>query len=118
MTDALKASSDLFTWSSSMQASFVQAKSALLSASSLKHSVPGAEVSLAVDASGSHVGGVLQQKVGGHWAPMGFFSTKLSSAESNYSTFDRELLAAYSSLRHFRFMLEGRSFTLLQTTGL
>ena len=112
LTDALKASSDPFTWSSSMQASFDQAKSALLSASSLKHPVPGAEVSLAVDASGSHVGGVLQQRVGGHWAPMGFFSRKLSSAESNYSTFDRELLAAYSSLRHFRFMLEGRSFTL------
>ncbi len=30
-----------------------------------------------------------------------------------YSTFDRELLAAFAAIRHFRFILEGRSFRLL-----
>jgi hypothetical protein len=30
-----------------------------------------------------------------------------------YSTFDRELLAAFSTIRHFRFLLEGRQFQLL-----
>ncbi len=30
-----------------------------------------------------------------------------------YSTFDRELLAAFSAVRHFRFLLEGRQFRLL-----
>ena len=39
--------------------------------------------------------------------PFAFFSKKLSSAESKYSTFNRELLAAYSSIRNFRFLLEG-----------
>jgi hypothetical protein len=28
-----------------------------------------------------------------------------------YSTFDRELLAAFSAVKHFRFFLEGRPFT-------
>ena len=42
----------------------------------------------------------------------GFFSKKLSSAEFKYSAFDRELLAAYSSIRHFCFLLEAREFTL------
>ena len=43
---------------------------------------------------------------------MAFFSKKLFSAESKYSAFNRELLAAYSAFRHFRFLLEGRGFTL------
>jgi len=33
--------------------------------------------------------------------------------EQRYSTFDRELLAAVAALRHFRYMVEGRAFTLL-----
>ena len=69
-------------------------------------------VSLAVDASDTHIGAVLQQKLQGSWSPLAFFSKKLSSAKSKYSAFDRELLAAYSAICHFRFLLEGRSFTL------
>jgi hypothetical protein len=34
-------------------------------------------------------------------------------ASTRYSTFDRELLAAFSAVRHFRFLLEGRCFRLL-----
>ena len=37
---------------------------------------------------------------------------KLSSAETKYSAFDQELLAAFFAMNHFRFLLEGRSFTL------
>jgi transposase InsO family protein len=43
---------------------------------------------------------------------LGFFSQKLSPAETRYSTFDRELLAIYSSILHFRHLLEGRSFII------
>jgi transposase InsO family protein len=67
---------------------------------------------MAVDASDSHVGAVLQQRRGGGWLPLSFFSKKLSAAEQRYSAFDRELLVAYLSIRHFRFMVEGRQFTL------
>ncbi len=42
-----------------------------------------------------------------------FCSKKLSGAGTRYSTFDRELLAAVSAVRHFRFLLEGRQFRLL-----
>ena len=76
------------------------------------HPVPGVAVSLAVNASDSHVDAVLQQRLYGSWSPLAFFSTKLSSAESTYSAFDHELLAAYSSIRHFRFLLEARPFTM------
>ena len=57
------------------------------------------------------MGAALQQKrPRGGWQPLGFFSRKLSAAEEKYSTFDRELLACVAALRHFRFVLEGRSF--------
>jgi hypothetical protein len=37
----------------------------------------------------------------------------LLQAGTRYSTFDRELLANFSAVRHFRFLLEGRQFRLL-----
>jgi hypothetical protein len=42
-----------------------------------------------------------------------FYSKKLTGAGARYSTFDKELLAAFSAVRHFRFLLEGRRFRLL-----
>ncbi len=56
---------------------------------------------------------MLQQLTGGRWQPLAFYSKKLSGAGTRYSTFDRELLAAFSAVRHFRFLLEGRQFRLL-----
>jgi hypothetical protein len=55
----------------------------------------------------------LQQFQKGGWSPLAFFSKKLSPTQEKYSTFDRELLAAHSAIRHFRFLLEGRHFRLL-----
>ena len=41
---------------------------------------------------------------------MSFFSKKLSPAETRYSAFDRELLAVYTTIRHFRHNLESGEF--------
>ncbi len=113
LTDLLKGSPKVLLWSPAADAAFVAAKAALVAAVPLCHPAPNAVLSLAVDASDSHVGGVLQQKVGNGWKPLAFYSKKLASAEVKYSTFDRELLAAFSTIRHFRFLLEGRQFQLL-----
>ena len=115
LTNALKGpkgSKKGLVWSQEMQTALSAAKAMLLAVPTLIHPVPGVPVSLAVDASDSHVGAVLQQQVQGSWAPMAFFSRKLTAAEAKYSAFDRELLAAYSAIRHFRFLLEGRDFEL------
>ena len=37
---------------------------------------------------------------------------KLNTAQRKYSTFSRELLAIYLSIRHFRHLIEGRDFTV------
>jgi hypothetical protein len=85
----------------------------LAAAVPLAHPAPKAVLSLTTDASDTHVGGVLQQLNGGIWQPLAFYSKKLSGAGIRYSTFDRELLAAFSAVRHFRFLRGGRQFRLL-----
>jgi hypothetical protein len=100
-------------WAASAADTFAAAKAALVAAVPLSHPAPGATLALAVDASDSHVGGVLQQLENRAWRPLAFFSQKLTPTQVRYSTFDRELLVAYSSMRHFRFLLEGRKFRIL-----
>ena len=70
----------------------------------LVHPPPGAQISLAVDASDSHMGSILQQLLDGSWAPMAFFSKKLSLAVRKYSLLQG---ATHCLLyfRHFRFLL-------------
>ena len=86
-----------------MQHAFDAAKSALAAAVPLQHPLPSASLTLAADASADHVGAVLQQASARGLQPLAFFSRKLTSAEQNYSAFDRELLAAFSAVWHFRF---------------
>lgn len=112
LTDALAGKPRCLQWTTERELAFRQAKEALAAAVPLAHPLPEAAISLAVDASDSHIGGVLQQWANGGWQPLSFFSKKFSAAEAKYSTFDRELLAAFTAVRHFRFFVEGRSFTL------
>jgi hypothetical protein len=112
LTDALKGGlrpQSRLVWLGDMTAAFETARTAVSMATRLAHPSPAVELVLIPDASGSHVGAVLQQrKAGQAWQPLGFFSQKLSAAESRYSAFDRELLAVYSSILHFCHLLEGR----------
>ncbi|GFU63991.1 transposon Ty3-I Gag-Pol polyprotein [Trichonephila clavipes] len=68
------------------------------------------------DASDFAVGSVLQQHIETTVEPLGFFSRKLSATEKKYSTFDRELLSIYLSVKHFRHMLEGREHPGVKAT--
>jgi hypothetical protein len=70
----------------------------------LAHPAPNAILSLATDASDTHVGEL---------AAVGIVIQEAVRAGTKYSTFDRELLAAFSAVRHFRFLLEGQQFRLL-----
>ena len=65
-----------------MQTAFVESKAALCKVTQLAHPVPSAEISLAVDASDTHVGAVLQQRArGGGFQPLAFYSKKLDGAQ-------------------------------------
>jgi cleavage and polyadenylation specificity factor subunit 1 len=52
------------------------------------------------------MGAVLQQRIDNAWQPLTLFSKKLNSAPKKYSAYDRELLAVYEAVKHFRHMLE------------
>ena len=75
-----------------------------------KQIMANAQINITCDASDVAVGGVLQQFLNGMWQPLSFFSKKLNPAETRYSAFDRELLAVYATIKHFRHNLEGRNF--------
>jgi hypothetical protein len=85
---------------------------ALAAAMPLQHPAPNDKLSLAMDATDTHNGGVIQQKSGDYWRPLGFFSHKLTDTESHYSPFDRELLAGHATNKHFRHFCEGQAFQL------
>lgn len=85
-------------------------KHALASATLLNHPSATATTCLTVDASDLAIGGVLEQFLDGNWKPLAFFSRKLDKAQKSYSTFDRELLAMHSAVKHFAYFLEGRRF--------
>jgi hypothetical protein len=109
----LKGKSQAITWTDAATTSFQATKDALAKASLLTYPTPNAPTCLMTDASDTAVGAVLQQNIKGTWKPISFFSRKLTPAETRYSTFDRELLALYLGIKHFRHFLEGRSFHVL-----
>jgi len=57
-------------------------------------------------------GAVLHQLVNGQHQPLEFFSTKFSSTEQRYSTFDRELLSIVLAVKHFKHFLVAKPFII------
>ena len=99
-------------WNTTLQTSFDAIKSALASATLLHHPRPGAQLAITTDASNVAIGGVLEQRGPKGWEPLSFYSKKLEDHQRKWPPYDRELLAAFLGVRHFKNMVEGRSFTL------
>jgi hypothetical protein len=79
LADLLRGNPKMLGWSESADAAFCAAKAALAAATALVHPIPVAVISLATDASDTHIGSVLQQLSARSWKPLAFFSRKLSS---------------------------------------
>ncbi|GFV44939.1 transposon Tf2-11 polyprotein [Trichonephila clavipes] len=107
-----KKDSKPLNWSSEAITAFQRCKQALADAALLAHPSSSAPLALHVDASDYAIGGALHQVVDSELQPLAFFFRKLTSSEKSYSAYDRELLAIYSAIRHFRYMLEARDFTV------
>jgi hypothetical protein len=69
-------------------------------------------VILETDASERGYGGVLMQEQNGKREYVSFYSKCYSSAETRYSTIEKELLAVVRSIEHFKEYLIGRKFKL------
>ena len=97
-------------WNASASEAFQMNKDAFADATFLVHPKPNALTCIMTDASDRAVGTVLQQRIGDLWQLISYFSKKLKPSETKYSTFDRELLAVYLSIKYF---VEGRVFHIL-----
>lgn len=110
--DKTPKSSRKFSWSEPCNSAFNNIKTDLGSVTLLVYPSDTKPLSLTTDASDIAIGSTLEQLSNGIWEPLAFYSKKLSPAENRYSAFDKELLAIYLSIKHFRCFLEGREFTI------
>lgn len=106
--NAKKKDRSIIEWNDDATKSFEASKVAIQNAAMLAHPSHDAILAIFTDASDLAAGAVLQQFIDEKWQPLGYFSKKFSDAQRNYSTFDRELLAIYLSIKHFRKTFEGR----------
>ncbi|GFX07008.1 transposon Tf2-11 polyprotein [Trichonephila clavipes] len=104
--------SEKLQWNDAATLSFKASKEAIAKTTLLQHPIPGAQLSLWVDASNVAVGGSLMQLSNDQWEPLEFYSSKLNKSQKNWSTYDRELFSIYSSVKKFKHMLEGRTFVI------
>lgn len=100
-------------WTEKAEEEFKQTKVSLQNAILLSHPSTDSPLTLMTDASDTSVGASIQQKEGNVWKPLGFFSKRLSETQKKYSTYDRELLAIYLAIVHFRYLIEGREIVVL-----
>ncbi len=103
----LSRKSQHFHWSSEQQSSFDLLKEKLASAPILRSYDPTAQTILETDASGYAIAAIISQFHEQQLHPIAFYSRQLTSAESNYDTHDRELLAIIDALKVFRHYLQG-----------
>ena len=110
-----KPKSSVISWLTKLEKCFVSVKDALSRKTVLSYPIPNAPTFLATDASDSCIAATLYQlhPVRNERVPLAFFSRNLQKAELKYSIFDKEVLAIYCSIKHFRYMLELRSFKIL-----
>ena len=92
-----------FNWNQRQQEAFEQLKRAITNAPVLKLPDPTLTYTVKTDASGFAIGAELSQD--GH--PVCYLSHKLSPAERNYSTHEKEQLAIIYALREWRHHLLG-----------
>ncbi|GBM73347.1 hypothetical protein AVEN_37597-1 [Araneus ventricosus] len=88
-------SSEQLKWNENAEQAFIVAKNAIAEVTLLRHPVPGAQLSLWVDASDVAIEGTLSQLSQGQFEPIGIFSMKLNKSQRKWSTYDRELFSIY-----------------------
>ena len=110
--EALAGKPKKLVWSDKLQYSFDSIKQALANATLLHHPDSSLPLAVTTDASDVAIGGVIEQRGPEGWEPLAFYSKKLSTGQQAWCPYDRELFAAHQGIRHFKYMVEGRPFTL------
>ena len=97
-----------FTWGDDQDGAFQQLRQALITAPVLAQPDPQAGFIVTTDASKHAIGAVLSQETPTGIRPVAYESKKLSPAESNWPTHEKEQFAIIHALKQWRTYLEGR----------
>ena len=119
LTDLLKGKEKKIVWTEAAGEAMEAAKRALWDACSRYAWDSERESRVTTDASGTGLGATFEQKVEGvGWAPVAFWSRKMSAAETRYSVTDQEWLAVVEAVaRQWKHWLKGRRFLLRTDHG-
>ncbi|GBG76455.1 hypothetical protein CBR_g22203 [Chara braunii] len=101
-----------FLWSLHCQMTFAQLKQALTRAPVLKLPDPTLPFVLTTDASQYGIGAVLQQDDGNGLRPVEFMSKKIMTQKLQDSTYEEELYALVSAVKHWKHFLLGKHFKI------
>ena len=100
-------------WDEEAQSSFDNLKQELATCPTLIFPSPEASnLQLVSDCSDHAAGAALYQMIDDVPHPISFFSYKLSQPQQAYSTYDRELLALYKAVLHFKTLIDGHNVTV------
>jgi cleavage and polyadenylation specificity factor subunit 1 len=99
-------------WTPALSQAFEECKDNLSRATMLAHPDGAVPIALVTDALTTAMGLVLQQQTQDAWQPVAFFLKKMNTAQQKYSAYDREFLAIYEAVKHFRHMFEARQFVI------
>ncbi|KAI2644445.1 Retrovirus-related Pol polyprotein from transposon 17.6 [Labeo rohita] len=100
-------------WTATAEEALAKIKTALTSSPVLRVPDFSCPFLLQMDASDTGLGAVLSQVQEGEEHPIIYISRKLSPAERNYATVEREALAIKWAVLELRYYLLGRKFTLV-----
>ena len=119
LTDLLRGKNKKIEWTKSAEEAMMEAKRKLWDACARYAWDSERENRVTTDASGTGLGATLEQRVEGvGWAPVAFWSRKMSAAETRYSVTDQEWLAVIEAVtRQWRHWLKGRRFQLRTDHG-
>ncbi|GBG87866.1 hypothetical protein CBR_g46022 [Chara braunii] len=101
-----------FLWSLHCQMAFARLKQAVTRGPVLKLPDPTLPFVLITDASQYGIGAVLQHDDGNGLIPVEFMSKKIKTQKLQDSTYEKELYALVSALKHWKHFLLGRHFKI------
>jgi RNase H-like domain found in reverse transcriptase/Reverse transcriptase (RNA-dependent DNA polymerase)/Integrase zinc binding domain/Chromo (CHRromatin Organisation MOdifier) domain len=102
-----------FSWSEAHESAFRELKRALTTAPTLQLPDMSLPFRVVVDASDFALGATLLQDHGKGWQPVAFDGRKMTSAELNYTTTDKENLGLVHAMLNWRCYFEGRKVTVV-----
>ena len=98
-----------FQWGDNQEKSFQKLKDACAKEPVLLNFRANEPTKIKTDASDQAVGACLCQQKDGKWHPVAYYSRKMSQAEQNYDTHNKELLVVVNALEHWRVYAESSS---------